>query len=76
MCGPSCAKKKKPTRLSPAISKLVNLRELELRNDMTLCADVISLPELTSVHGRWVGDREHEKAVNALLARGVKYNGK
>jgi hypothetical protein len=70
-CGLPCAKKKKPTRLSSAVSKLVNLRTLDLRNDVTLCDAVTSLPELTSVSVQWDGDFQHQRAVKALLARGV-----
>jgi hypothetical protein len=62
-------------RLSPDVSKLVHLREFEFPEHLVyLCANITRLPELTSVSGLWDGDWEHQDAVKALLARGVKYN--
>jgi hypothetical protein len=61
------------TRLSPAVSKLVNLRDLQLLPQMMLCASITRLSALTSVRAKGDGDLEHQEAVKALLNRRVKY---
>jgi hypothetical protein len=62
-----------PTRLSPAVSNLVNLCAIKLPPGMMLCAAITSLRELTSVeHVYDGGDAEHHEAARALRARGVR----
>jgi hypothetical protein len=62
-----------PTRLSPAVSNLVNLCAIKLPPGMMLCAAITSLRELTSVEHNHDGrDAEHHEAAKALRARGVR----
>jgi Leucine-rich repeat (LRR) protein len=60
-------------RLSPDVSKLVNLRSLEIYwSQIWLCAAVTALSKLTRLHcGDGQGDTEHRQAVDMLLQRGV-----
>jgi hypothetical protein len=59
-------------RLSADVSKLVNLRSLELSPGIWLCAAVTALSKLTRLHcGDGNGDTEHSQAVEMLFQRGV-----
>jgi hypothetical protein len=60
-----------PTRLSPAVTSLANLRDLKLPPETVLCTAITRPTKLTSVIVRKDGDAGHQEAVRALFNRKV-----
>jgi hypothetical protein len=64
----------KDETLSSSVSSLVDLRVLELPRRVTLCSTVTRLLKLTRLQAQWEGGAEHRQAVQALVARGVRFD--